>query len=199
MTQSLTLRRPDDWHLHLRDGAMLQGVLPETARHFARAIIMPNLVPPVVTGDQAAAYRARILAALPEGMAFEPLMTLYLTETTDPADVRAAAESGLVRAVKLYPAGATTNSHSGVRDFDRVRGVLETMAEIGLPLCVHGEVTTHEVDIFDREAVFIDTVLDPLRRATPGLRVVMEHITTEEGVAYARDGGPDLAATITTH
>ncbi|GGO25714.1 dihydroorotase [Gemmobacter aquaticus] len=199
MTQSLTLRRPDDWHLHLRDGAMLQGVLPETARHFGRAIIMPNLVPPVVTGDQAAAYRDRILAALPEGMAFQPLMTLYLTETTDPADVRAAAESGLVRAVKLYPAGATTNSHSGVRDFDRVRGVLETMAEIGLPLCVHGEVTTHEVDIFDREAVFIDTVLDPLRRATPGLRVVMEHITTEEGVAYASDGGPDLAATITTH
>lgn len=199
MTQSLTLRRPDDWHLHLRDGAMLQGVLPETSRHFGRAIIMPNLVPPVVTGAQAAAYRDRILAALPEGAAFEPLMTLYLTEDTDPADVRAAAESGLVKAVKLYPAGATTNSHSGVRNFDRVRGVLEVMAEIGLPMCVHGEVTTAEVDIFDREAVFIDTVLDPLRRATPGLRVVMEHITTEEGVAYARAGGPDLGATITTH
>ena len=199
MTQSLTLRRPDDWHLHLRDGAMLAGVLPETARHFARAIIMPNLVPPVVTGAQAAAYRDRILAALPEGMAFEPLMTLYLTEATDPADVRAAAESGLVKAVKLYPAGATTNSHGGVRNFENVRAVLETMAEIGLPLCVHGEVTTAEVDIFDREAVFIDTVLDPLRRATPGLRVVMEHITTEEGVAYARAGGPDLGATITTH
>ncbi|PRD39827.1 UNVERIFIED_CONTAM: pyrC [Trichonephila clavipes] len=199
MTQSLTLRRPDDWHLHLRDGAMLQGVLPETARHFGRAIIMPNLVPPVVTGALAAAYRDRILAALPEGAAFEPLMTLYLTEDTDPADVRAAAESGLVKAVKLYPAGATTNSHSGVRNFDRVRGVLEVMAEIGLPMCVHGEVTTAEVDIFDRETVFIDTVLDPLRRATPGLRVVMEHITTEEGVAYARAGGPDLGATITTH
>ena len=199
MTQTLTIRRPDDWHLHLRDGAMLQGVLPETARHFARAIVMPNLVPPVVTGDQAAAYRDRILAALPEGMAFDPLMTLYLTETTDPADVRAAAKSGLVKAVKLYPAGATTNSHSGVRDFNRVRGVLETMAEIGLPLCLHGEVTTPEVDIFDREAVFIDTVLDPIRRATPGLRVVMEHITTEDGVAYARAGGPDLGATITTH
>lgn len=199
MTQTLTIRRPDDWHLHLRDGAMLQGVLPETARHFARAIVMPNLVPPVVTGDQAAAYRDRILAALPEGMAFDPLMTLYLTETTDPADVRAAAQSGLVKAVKLYPAGATTNSHSGVRDFNRVRGVLETMAEIGLPLCLHGEVTTPEVDIFDREAVFIDTVLDPIRRATPGLRVVMEHITTEDGVAYARAGGPDLGATITTH
>ncbi|MDH2328409.1 dihydroorotase [Cereibacter sp. SYSU M97828] len=198
MQQTLTLRRPDDWHLHLRDGAMLEGVLPETARHFARAIIMPNLVPPVVTGDHARAYRDRILAALPEGMAFEPLMTLYLTEGTDAADVRAAAASGLVKAVKLYPAGATTNSHGGVRDFDKVRGVLETMAEIGLPLCIHGEVTTPEVDIFDREAVFIDTVLDPLRRANPGLRVVMEHITTEQGVAYARSG-TDLAATITTH
>lgn len=199
MTQSLTIRRPDDWHLHLRDGAMLKGVLPETTRHFARAIVMPNLVPPVVTGAQAAAYRDRILAALPEGADFTPLMTLYLTEDTDPADVRAAAAAGLVRAVKLYPAGATTNSASGVRDFDRVRGVLETMAEIGLPLCVHGEVTTPEVDIFDREAVFIDTVLDPIRRATPGLRVVMEHLTTAEGVAYAKAGGPDLAATITTH
>ena len=199
MTQSLTIRRPDDWHLHLRDGAMLKGVLPETTRHFARAIVMPNLVPPVVTGAQAAAYRDRILDALPEGADFTPLMTLYLTEDTDPADVRAAAASGLVRAVKLYPAGATTNSASGVRDFDRVRGVLETMAEIGLPLCVHGEVTTPEVDIFDREAVFIDTVLDPIRRATPGLRVVMEHLTTAEGVAYAKAGGPDLAATITTH
>jgi dihydroorotase len=199
MSQELILRRPDDWHLHLRDGAMLKGVLPETTRHFARAIIMPNLVPPVVTGAQAAAYRERILAALPEGTVFEPLMTLYLTETTDAADVAAAHASGLVKAVKLYPAGATTNSHSGVRDFDKVMPVLEKMAEIGLPLCLHGEVTTHEVDIFDREAVFIDTVLDPLRRRTPGLRVVMEHITTEEGVAYARDGGPDLGATITTH
>ena len=199
MTETLTLRRPDDFHLHLRDGAMLEGVLPETTRHFARAIVMPNLVPPVVTGAQAAAYRARILAALPEGARFEPLMTLYLTEGTDPADVVAAARSGLVKAVKLYPAGATTNSHSGVRDFDKVRGVLEAMAEAGLPLCVHGEVVDPSVDIFDREAVFIDTVLDPIRRATPGLRVVMEHITTAEGVAYARSGDADLAATITTH
>ncbi|MDR5651905.1 dihydroorotase [Ruixingdingia sedimenti] len=199
MTERLSLRRPDDWHLHLRDGAMLQGILPETARHFARAIIMPNLVPPVVTGAQAAAYRDRILAALPEGMRFEPLMTLYLTEDTDAADVAAAHASGLVKAVKLYPAGATTNSHSGVRDFTRVQGVLERMAEIGLPLCIHGEVTTPEVDIFDREAVFIDTVLDPLRRRIPGLRVVMEHITTREGVAYARAGGDDLGATITAH
>ncbi len=199
MTQRLTLRRPDDWHLHLRDGAMLKGVLPESARHFARAIIMPNLVPPVVTGAQAAAYRDRILAALPDGMAFTPLMTLYLTEGTDPDDVAAAQAAGIVTAVKLYPAGATTNSHSGVRDIAKVMPVLERMAEIGLPLCLHGEVTTHEVDIFDREAVFIDTVLDPLRRRLPELRVVMEHITTEEGVAYARAGNENLGATITTH
>jgi dihydroorotase len=199
MTQELILTRPDDWHLHLRDGAMLQGVLPETTRHFARAIIMPNLVPPVVTLADAAAYRARIMAALPQGAQFEPLMTLYLTETTDPADVAAAHAAGLVKAVKLYPAGATTNSHGGVRDLDRVMGVLEKMAEIGLPLCTHGEVTDAQVDIFDREAVFIDTVLDPLRARVPGLRVVMEHITTEEGVAYAIAGGDDLAATITTH
>ncbi|WP_431300046.1 dihydroorotase [Tabrizicola sp. BL-A-41-H6] len=196
---TVTLRRPDDWHLHLRDGAMLKAVLPESARHFARAIIMPNLVPPVVTGNDARAYRDRILAALPPGATFEPLMTLYLTEATVAADVAAAAASGLVRAVKLYPAGATTNSHAGVRDLGRVIPVLEKMAEIGLPLCLHGEVTDPSVDIFDREAVFIDTVLDPLRRRLPGLRVVMEHITTEEGVAYARAGGNTLGATITTH
>lgn len=199
MTQSLTFRRPDDMHLHLRDGAMLQGVLPETARHFARALIMPNLIPPVVTGAQALAYRDRILAALPAGSTFQPLMTLYLTDATDPADVVAAAADGLIHAVKLYPAGATTNSHSGVRDFARVQSVLDAMAQAGVPLCLHGEVTDPAIDIFDREAVFIDTVLDPLRRRTPGLRVVMEHITTAEGVAYARSGGDDLAATITTH
>ena len=199
MTTSLTLRRPDDMHLHLRDGAILKAVLPETARHFARAVIMPNLVPPVVTGAQAQAYRDRILAALPEGSTFEPLMTLYLTETTDPADVAAAAATGLVKAVKLYPAGATTNSHSGVADFTKIRSTIEKMAEIGLPLCVHGEVTDPEVDIFDREAVFIDRILDPIRRATPGLRVVMEHITTTEGVAYVQAGDETLAATITAH
>ncbi len=195
----ITIPRPDDWHLHLRDGAMLAGILPETARDFGRAIIMPNLVPPVVTGNDAAAYRARILAALPETASFEPLMTLYLTENTDPGDVAAAAASGLVRAVKLYPAGATTNSASGVRDFDKVRGVLEKMAQIGLPLCVHGEVTRPEVDIFDREAVFIETVLDPIRRATPGLRVVMEHITTKDSADYVSAQGDDMGATITTH
>lgn len=199
MTQSLTIRRPDDWHLHLRDGAMMEAVLPETARTFGRAIIMPNLVPPVVTGAQAAAYRDRILAALPDGMAFKPLMTLYLTEDTDPADVAQAHADGIATSVKLYPAGATTNSASGVRDFDKVRPVLEKMAEIGMPLCMHGEVTTADVDIFDREAVFIDTVLDPLRRATPGLRVVMEHITTSQAADYVRAHDSDLGATITTH
>ena len=197
--QRITLPRPDDWHLHLRDGAVLKAVLPETARHFARAIVMPNLVPPVVTLADAQGYHARIMAALPDGMAFEPLMTLYLTEDTDPADVVTAAASGLVKAVKLYPAGATTNSHAGVRDLQRVMPVLEEMARIGLPLCTHGEVTDPDIDIFDREAVFIDTVLDPLRRRLPELRVVMEHITTEEGVAYAAEGGAGLAATITTH
>ena len=198
MTQIL-IRRPDDWHLHLRDGAMLQAVLPETARHFARAIIMPNLVPPVVTGAQAAAYRERIMAALPDGMSFEPLMTLYLTEDTDPDDVAAAHASGLVKAVKLYPAGATTNSASGVRDFGRIGPVLDRMAEIGLPLCTHGEVTAAEVDIFDREAVFIETVLDPLRKAHPGLKVVMEHITTSDAADYVRSVPEGLGATITTH
>ena len=197
MTDSLTIRRPDDWHLHLRDGAMMEGVLPLSAEHFARAIIMPNLVPPVVTGAQAAAYRDRILAALPEGMTFEPLMTLYLTEDTDPDDVAAAAESGLVKAVKLYPAGATTNSASGVKNFQRVAGVLERMADIGLPLCVHGEVTRPDIDIFDREAVFIEEVLDPIRQAIPELRVVMEHITTAEAAAYVTEGNESLGATIT--
>ncbi|MYF88726.1 MAG: dihydroorotase [Boseongicola sp. SB0676_bin_33] len=194
---TLTIRRPDDWHLHLRDGAMMAGVLPCSAAHFARALIMPNLSPPVVTAHDATGYRDRILAALPQGSEFEPLMTLYLTEDTDPADVKAAADGGLVRAVKLYPAGATTNSADGVRDFDKIRSVLEMMAEARLPLCVHGEVTRPEVDIFDREAAFIDEVLDPMRRRTPGLRVVMEHITTAEAAAYVTDGGGDIGATIT--
>ncbi|WP_428540394.1 dihydroorotase [Profundibacter sp.] len=199
MTDQITLRRPDDWHLHLRDGAMLAAVLPETTRHFARAIIMPNLVPPVVTSADATAYKARIMAALPDGADFTPLMTLYLTEETNADDVAAAHASGLVSAVKLYPAGATTNSASGVSDFDKVRGVLDRMAETGLPLCVHGEVTDADIDIFDREAVFIDRVLDPIRRKTPGLRVVMEHITTADGVEYVQSADHDLAATITTH
>jgi len=195
----LTIRRPDDWHLHLRDGSMLQAVLPETARHFARAIIMPNLVPPVVTAAQAADYRSRIIAALPQGMDFTPLMTLYLTEGTDPEDVRRAHAAGIATAVKLYPAGATTNSASGVRDFEKVRPVLEAMAEIGMPLCVHGEVTDSDIDIFDREAVFIDKVLKPLRKKVPDLKIVMEHVTTQDAVDYVRDSHKQLAATITTH
>ena len=196
---SLTIRRPDDWHLHLRDGEMLKAVLPETTRHFARAIIMPNLVPPVVTSEQAVAYRARIMAAVPDGAAFTPLMTLYLTEATDPEDVRVAHANGIATAVKLYPAGATTNSASGVRDFEKVRPVLEVMAEIGMPLCVHGEVTDHQIDIFDREAVFIDKILKPLRKKVPDLKIVMEHVTTQDAVDYVRDSHKNLAATITTH
>ncbi|MDG1519908.1 MAG: dihydroorotase [Yoonia sp.] len=195
----LTIRRPDDWHLHLRDGAMLQAVLPETARHFGRAIIMPNLVPPVVTGDQATAYRNRIMAALPRDMTFTPLMTLYLTENTDPDDVAAAHAAGIATAVKLYPAGATTNSASGVTDFEKVRPVLDRMAKIGMPLCVHGEVTNHEIDIFDREAVFIDKILRPLRKKVPDLRIIMEHVTTQDAVDYVRDTPKNLGATITTH
>ena len=195
----LTMRRPDDWHLHLRDGAMLEGVLPHTTAHFARAIVMPNLVPPVVTTAQAGAYRDRILAALPKGAKFTPLMTLYLTEDTDPDDLARAHADGIATAVKLYPAGATTNSASGVRDFDKVRPVLERMAEIGMPLCVHGEVTDPSVDIFDREAVFIDRVLKPIRKKVPDLRIVMEHVTTQNAVDYVRDTHKNLAATITTH
>ncbi|UVK35934.1 dihydroorotase (plasmid) [Mesorhizobium sp. AR10] len=198
MTQ-LTIRKPDDWHLHLRDGAMLKGVLPHTSTHFARAIVMPNLVPPIVAAAQAEAYRGRIMAALPEGHNFVPLMTLYLTEETDPDDVEAGFRDRLVTAVKLYPAGATTNSQSGVHDIAKVYPVLERMAAIGLPLCVHGEVTDPAIDIFDREAVFIETVLEPLRRRIPELRVVMEHVTTREGVAYVRSQERNMGATITTH
>jgi dihydroorotase len=199
MTQNLILTQPDDWHLHLRDGAMLEGVAAESARNFGRAIIMPNLVPPVVTAAQALAYKGRILAALPKNSTFQPLMTLYLTEQTDPDDLASAHASGLVTAAKLYPAGATTNSESGVQNFKKLQPVLERMAEIGMPMCVHGEVTDADVDIFDREAVFIDRILDPLRRRVPNLKVVMEHITTAEGIAYAKSAPGKLAATITTH
>ena len=196
---SLTIRRPDDWHLHLRDGDMLKGVLPYTSAHFARAIIMPNLVPPVVTTTDAKSYRERIMAALPAGDKFEPLMTLYLTEGTNPDDVEEGAKSGLVTAVKLYPAGATTNSNSGVRNFENAMPVLERMAKIGLPLCIHGEVTTPDVDIFDREAVFIETVLDPLHKRLPELRITLEHVTTSDGVDYINASKANLAGTITTH
>ena len=178
---------------------MLEAVLPYSSANFARAIIMPNLVPPVVTVKDAVAYRERIMAALPGGHDFTPLMTLYLTEQTDPADVAAGFADGVVTAVKLYPAGATTNSQSGVRDIEKAMPVLEKMAEIGMPLCVHGEVTDPDIDIFDREAVFIERVLDPVRKRLPGLRVVMEHVTTSNGVDYVRSQQNDIAATITTH
>ncbi len=199
MTKSITITRPDDWHLHLRDGDMLRAVLPETARDFGRAIIMPNLVPPVVTSKDAAAYRDRIMAALPTVTSFKPLMTLYLTERTDPADVAAAFEDGLIHAVKYYPAGATTNSDSGVSNIKNVMQVLEKMSEIGLNLCIHGEVTNPEIDIFDREAVFIDTILDPLRSELPDLRITSEHITTKQGVDYVKSADQNLGASITTH
>ncbi|MGB1235974.1 MAG: dihydroorotase [Planktomarina sp.] len=198
MSKTLTITRPDDWHLHLRDGEMLKAIAPESARDFGRAIIMPNLVPPVVTGADAAAYKGRIMKAVGD-TSFQPLMTLYLTEETDPDDLAQAHADGIVTAAKLYPAGATTNSSSGVKDFDKVLPVLERMAEIGMPMCVHGEVTDAEVDIFDREAVFIDRILDPLRRRVPDLKVVMEHITTKEGADYAKSAPGKLAATITTH
>ena len=196
----ITIIRPDDWHVHFRDGDMMRTVVPETARHFGRAIVMPNLVPPVVTRADAIAYRGRIEAALAEqGMQdqFKPLMTLYLTEQTDPKDVIDAAASGDIQAVKLYPAGATTNSASGVSDIDKVMPVLEAMADNGVVLCVHGEVTNPEVDIFDREARFIEDVLQPLRGRLPNLRVVMEHITTKHGADYVLSEQSNLAATIT--
>jgi dihydroorotase len=197
--QTLTLTRPDDWHLHLRDGDMLAAVLPDTARQFARAIVMPNLKPPVRTLADAQAYRARILAALPAGMAFNPLMTLYLTDNTDPADVAHAHASGIVQGVKYYPAGATTNSDSGVSDIHKVEDVLEVMQEIGMPLLLHGEVTDPEVDIFDREAVFIDRVLTPLLRRLPKLKVVLEHITTRQAADFVTAAPANIAATITAH
>ena len=199
MTDRLTITRPDDWHLHLRDGAMMRAVLPHSERWAGRAIIMPNLVPPVVTAAEAAAYRQRILAARQPGSGFQPLMTLYLTEATDSQDVLAAAGDGLIQAVKLYPAGATTNSASGVRDIELVMPVLEAMAGAGLPLLVHGEVTDHSVDIFDREAVFIEQVLMPLRARLPELRIVMEHITTAEAADFVQSASSNLAATITPH
>jgi dihydroorotase len=196
---TITLRRPDDWHVHLRDAAMLAQVLPYTARQFARAVVMPNLVPPVTTVAAARAYRERVLAALPAGAQFAPLMTCYLTDTTDAEEVAAGFAAGFFCAVKLYPAHATTNSASGVSSIARVEPVLERMAEIGMPLLVHGEVVDPEIDIFDREAVFIDRVLDPLRRRLPELRIVLEHITTIEAVEYVRAAQANLAATITAH
>ena len=199
MADTITIRCPDDWHVHLRDGAMMAAVLPYTARQFARAIVMPNLVPPVTTIAAARAYRERILASLPTGVDFMPLMTAYLTNASDPEEIVRGHREGIFTAVKLYPAHATTNSAHGVTDLGRVLPVFERMAEIGMPLLVHGEATDPHVDVFDREAVFIEKTLDPLRGRLPELRVVLEHITTEEAVQYVLDGGPNLAATITAH
>ncbi|MCB8747086.1 dihydroorotase [Rhodoferax sp. U2-2l] len=197
--QTLTLTRPDDWHLHVRDGDALATVVPHTAAQFARAIIMPNLRPPVTTAAQAQAYRARILAAVPQGMAFEPLMTLYLTDNL-PADEIARAQAAGVVALKLYPAGATTNSDAGVTDIRKTYQTLEAMQRAGLPLLVHGEVTSPDIDLFDREAVFIDTQLIPLRRDFPELKIVMEHITTAEAVQYVQAADARFqAATLTAH
>jgi dihydroorotase len=197
--QTLTITRPDDWHLHLRDGAALAAVLPDTARRFGRAIVMPNLKPPVTTVALAAAYRDRILAALPAGMKFTPLMTLYLTDNMPPAEVDALKASGFVHAIKLYPAGATTNSDAGVSDLKKCAATLARMEKLGVPLLVHGEVTDPAVDIFDREAVFIDTVLQPLLRDFPALKVVLEHVTAGDGIAFVRDSGPNVAGTLTAH
>ncbi|MBM3596079.1 MAG: dihydroorotase [Alphaproteobacteria bacterium] len=194
---SLTIRRPDDWHLHLRDGAVLAGVLPYTARQFARAIVMPNLSPPVVSVAEAVAYRERIVDAVPQGMEFTPLMTCYLTDGSDPDEIERGAAQGVFTAAKLYPAHATTNSADGVTDTAAIRRVLERMEKIGLPLCVHGEVTDADVDVFDREAVFIERTLEPLVREMPGLRIVFEHITTAEAVQFVGSGGDNVAATIT--
>lgn len=201
MTRSadtLTLTRPDDWHLHVRDGAALQAVVPHSARQMGRALIMPNLRPPVTTAEQALAYRERILAAMPAERAFEPVMSLYLTDRL-PADEIARAAAAGVKAVKLYPAGATTNSDAGVTDIRKTYATLEAMQKHGLLLLVHGEVTDPSVDLFDREAVFIDRVMIPLRRDMPELKIVFEHLTTQEGAHYVRDAGKHTAATITAH
>lgn len=197
--QQLTITRPDDFHLHLRDEALMRSVLPDTARQFARAIVMPNLRPPVTTTAQAQDYRSRILAALPAGSMFHPLMTLYLTDNTSAHEIQRARSSGAVHAVKLYPAGATTNSDAGVTDIRKAYPALEEMQRCGMPLLVHGEVTDPAVDIFDREAAFIERVLQPLLQNLPELRVVFEHITTRDAVQFVTDAPDNIAATITAH
>ena len=195
----ITLRRPDDWHVHLRDGAMLEAVVPFTARQFGRAIVMPNLSPPVTSAASAAAYRERIMAAVPGGAGFTPLMTCYLTDDADADDIAEGHANGIFTAAKLYPANATTNSAHGVTDVAHIMPVLERMQQIGMPLLVHGEVTDGDIDIFDREAVFIDRVLEKLVRDLPGLKIVFEHITTEQAVQFVDGAGANIAATITPH
>ena len=199
MVKELVIVRPDDWHLHLRDEDLLPITVNESAKSFARAIIMPNLVPPITNLVDAKSYKHRIMKALKPNLSFIPLMTLYMTEETDPREVEKGFMNGLISAVKLYPAGATTNSQSGVKNFEKIKPVLEIMAEIGCPLCIHGEVTDPDVDVFDREAVFIERHLIPLRQRHPGLRIVLEHITTEQAVDYVASGDQRLAATITPH
>ena len=196
-TDRITIRRPDDWHVHLRDGAMLEAVAHYTARQFARAIIMPNLTPPVMTTEQGKAYRDRINAAVPEGMKFTPLIVAYLTDAADPDEMAQGHAEGVFTAAKLYPAHATTNSAHGVTDIANIRPVLERMQEIGMPLLIHGEVTDHDVDIFDREAVFIERTLAPLVRDMPGLKIVFEHITTKEAAQFVADAPANVGATIT--
>lgn len=198
-TDTVTLRRPDDWHLHLRDGPMMAAVLPWTIRQFARAIVMPNLVPPVTKVAAAEAYRARILKALPVGATFTPLMTAYLSDDSDPSEIERGHRAGVFTAAKLYPAHATTHSAQGVTDIAKIARVLERMAAIGMPLLVHGEVTDPAVDVFDREAVFIERVLAPLMQRLPTLKIVLEHITTKEAADFVAGGGTNLAATITAH
>jgi dihydroorotase len=197
--QQLTITRPDDWHLHLRDGTLMRGVVQDTARQFARAIVMPNLRPPVTTTEQARAYRERILAALPAGARFEPLMTLYLTNNTAAEEIRRAKQSGIVHAVKLYPAGATTNSDAGVTDIRKAYPALEEMQRCGMPLLVHGEATGADVDVYDREAVFIEKTLIPLLKDLPELRLVFEHITTRDAVQFVTSAPDHIGATITAH
>ena len=199
MTKLLTITRPDDWHLHLRDGAALKAVLPDTARQFARAIVMPNLRPPVTTTELAVAYRQRILDALPEGANFEPLMTLYLTDNTTAEEIATAKASGIIHGVKLYPAGATTNSDSGVTSLDKCATALAAMEKLGVPLLVHAEVTDHDVDVFDRERVFIERNMVPLLKKYPTLKIVFEHITTKDAAAFVTSAPSNVAATITAH
>jgi dihydroorotase len=199
MAETLTIRRPDDWHLHLRDGAALKSVLPFTAAQFGRAIVMPNLTPPITTAEAANAYRRRILAAVPRGMDFTPLMVAYLTNGTDPGALATGFRDGAFVAAKLYPAHATTNSSAGVTDIRNIDAVLERMADIGMPLLIHGEVTDPSVDIFDREAVFINNILEPLTNRLPSLRIVFEHATTERAVQFVRQAGRNIGATITPH
>ncbi|MBX3539319.1 MAG: dihydroorotase [Chelatococcus sp.] len=199
MSERITIRRPDDWHVHLRDGAMLEAVVSHTAGQFGRAIIMPNLVPPVVTTADALVYRQRIEAALPQGSDFKPLMTLYMTDDTDAEDVVAGYANGTITAVKLYPQHATTNSHFGISRIEAVYSVLAAMERTGVPLLMHGEVTDGDVDIFDREAVFVERVLEPLAKRFPGLLITMEHVTSAEGVAYVEGARPGIGATITPH